>query len=128
MKLTTEKTISILVVFCCSLIWALPGQAQVGQPEVSFDVRHDISAPLRDMSPNPTAITRHLVIPLGRPTPPATKSPQPDPFQQTSVGPLVSTTAGLNILRVGVGITPTHNDCFAPPDTNSAGGATHVLQ
>jgi hypothetical protein len=128
MKLTTEKTISILVVLCSSLIWALPGQAQVGQPEVSFDVRHDISAPLRDMSPNPTAITRHHVIPLGRPTPPETKSPQPDPVLQTSVGPLVSTTAGLNILGVGVGITPTYSDCCAPPDTNGAVGATQFVQ
>src|SRR5437868_14624773 len=92
MKLTTEKTITILVVFCSLLIWALPGQAQVGQPEVSLDVRHDISAPQREMSPNPMAITRHHVIPLRRPTPPETKSPQPDPVLQTSVGPLVSTT------------------------------------
>ena len=128
MKLTTEKTISILVVFCCSLILALPGQAQVGQPEVSFDLRHDISTPLRDMSPNPAAITRHHVIPLGRPTPPETKSPQPDPVLQTSVGPLVSTTAGLNILGVGVGITPSYSDCCAPPDTNGAVGATQFVQ
>ena len=128
MKLTTEKTIAILVVFCSLLIWALPGQAQVGQPEVSFDVRHDISAPLRDMSPNPMAITRHHVIPLGRPTPPETKSPQPDPVLQTSVGPLVSTTAGLNILGVGVGITPSYSDCCAPPDTNGAVGATQFVE
>ena len=128
MKLTTEIKISILVVFCSLLIWALPGQAQVGQPEVSFDVRHDISAPLRDMSPNPAAITRHHVIPLRRPTPPETKSPQPDPALQTSVGPLVSTTAGLNILGVGVGITPTYSDCCAPPDTNGAVGATQFVQ
>jgi len=128
MKLTTEKTIAILVVFCSLLIWALPGQAQVGQPEVSFDVRHDISAPLREMSPNPMAITRHHVIPLRRPTPPETKSPQPDPVLQTSVGPLVSTTAGLNILGVGVGITPSYSDCCAPPDTNGAVGATQFVQ
>jgi len=128
MKLTTEKTIAILVVFCSLLIWALPGQAQVGQPEVSFDVRHDISAPLREMSPNAAANTRHHVIPLRRPTPPETKSPQPDPVLQTSVGPLVSTTAGLNILGVGVGITPSYSDCCAPPDTNGAVGATQFVQ
>src|SRR5260221_10320108 len=128
MKLTTEKTIAILVVFCSLLIWALPGQAQVGQPEVSLDLRHDISAPPRDMAPNPAAITRHHVIPLRRPTPPETKSPQPDPVLQTSVGPLVSTTAGLNILGGGVGITPPYSDCCATPDTNGAVGATQFVQ
>src|SRR5258707_12994018 len=128
MKLTTEITIAILVVFCSLLIWALPGQAQVGQPEVSFDVRHDISAPLREMSPTAAANTRHHVIPLRRPTPPETKSPQPDPVLQPSVGPLVSTTAGLNILGVGVGITPSYSDCCAPPDTNGAVGGTQFVQ
>src|SRR5260370_17607076 len=80
------------------------------------------------MSPNPAAITRHHVIPLRRPTPPETKSPQPDPVLQTSVGPLVSTTAGLNILGVGVGITPTYSDCCAPPDPNGAVGATQFIE
>jgi hypothetical protein len=80
------------------------------------------------MSPNPAAITQHHVIPLRRPTPPETKSPQPDPVLQTSVGPLVSTTAGLNILGVGVGITPSYIDCCAPPDTNGAVGATQFVQ
>jgi hypothetical protein len=54
-------------------------------------------------------------------------SNQPDPVLQTSAGPLVATTGGLNIAGVGngdYGFAPN----AAPPDTNGAVGATQYVQ
>src|SRR5260370_38589327 len=78
------------------------------------------------MAPNPLAMVRQHVIPLRRTSPLESKAQRPDPVLQTSVGPLVSTTAGLNILGVGVGITPSYSDCCAPPDTNGPVGGPQV--
>jgi hypothetical protein len=36
--------------------------------------------------------------------------------------------AGVNVDGVGLGITPTYNDCCTPPDTNLAVGTTQVVQ
>src|SRR5260370_42003782 len=50
-----------------------------------------------------------------------------DPVVQTTVGPLVGTTAGLNFAGVGdgdYGFVPN----AAPPDTNGAVGATQFVQ
>jgi len=55
-------------------------------------------------------------------------APQPDSVLQTSTGPLVGTTAGLDFLGVGIGITGTYTNCCAPPDTNGAAGATQFVQ
>jgi len=54
-------------------------------------------------------------------------APQPDPVLQSSTGPLVSTTAGVNAQGVGVGLG-NYSDCCAPPDTNGAAGATQFVQ
>ncbi len=54
-------------------------------------------------------------------------SGQPDPVVQTSAGPLVGTTIGLNFAGVGSGdysFVPN----AAPPDTNGAVGATQYVQ
>ncbi len=135
--MTLKKEARILIaamfcaMFCCTIIYSLPAAGQSG-PDVSFDVRHDVSPPLRDLAPNPFVVTRQHVVPIGRPTPAETKTPQPDPVLQASVGPLVSTTAGVNVLGVGVGITATnghpYSDCCAPPDTNGAVGGTQFVQ
>jgi hypothetical protein len=90
-----ESRIFIAAMFCCTIIYSLPAAGQSG-PEVSFDVRHDVSPPLRDLVPNPFVVTWQHVAPIGRPTPAETKTPQPDPLLRTSIGPLVSTTAGIN--------------------------------
>src|SRR5260370_9554452 len=118
----------LLLLVCCVLLWGVPGQAQGNGPEVSYAVQHAISPPLRDMVENPFGSVERHVVPLGRPNTVPRTAPQPDPVLQTSLGPLVSTTAGLNFLGVGVGITPTYSDCCAPPDTNGAVGATQFVQ
>src|ERR1700746_1309426 len=98
------QILGLITLACFVLTGVVVAQeSAIATPEVSSDVHHDVSLPLRDMSPNPFAMVRQHVVPLGRPTPAETKSPQPDPVLQTSIGPLVSTSAGLNFIGVGVG-------------------------
>ena len=54
---------------------------------------------------------------------------QPDPIAQTTTGPLVSTTNGLNFDGIGDTSNTPANPCnCAPPDTNGAVGATQYVQ
>jgi hypothetical protein len=102
------------------------GQGNSSQPEVSPAVHHDVSPPLRAMSRPPLAGPRHEK-PLLRFHHDGPVSNQPDPVLQTSVGPLVATTGGLNFAGVGLGdygFVPN----AAPPDTNGAAGATQYVQ
>ncbi len=97
--------------------------------EVSSAIASDTSPPLRSITPAgptaPTAKREHPVRPL-----PGASTPGPDVADgalQTSTGPLVATTAGLNFAGVGngdYGFVPN----AAPPDTNGAVGATQYVQ
>jgi len=130
---TTSLSAGILLATCLALLSAPlaagqddSGPDNPGQPEVIYELHHDVSPPLRDIEPLPeTGGPR--VIPLGRRQPPAAVVPQLDPVLQESAGPFVGTTPGLNFLGVGVGL-----DSFtvgsAPPDTNGAVGATQFVQ
>ncbi len=112
-------------VVLCATSWVY-AQGNSSQPEVSPAVHHDVSPPLRDMSRPPLAGPRHEK-PLLRFHPEGPVSNQPDPVLQTSAGPLVATTNGLNIPGVGegdYGFVPN----AAPPDTNGATGATQFVQ
>ncbi len=96
------------------------------QPEVSSDVKHDVSPPLRNIPPQMPRFEQREkpVHPL--PLAPAGEF-QPDPALQTSIGPAVATTPGLNFAGVGngdYGFVPN----AAPPDTNGAVGATQYVQ
>lgn len=115
-----------LVVWLCVLpipnrVWAQ------NQPEVSTEVKHDISQALRDLplSPSPSEPKHEKSLRLTHG--PGTFAPQPDPVLQSSTGSPVSTTAGLNLQGVGVGLG-SFSDCCAPPDTNGAVGATQFVQ
>ncbi|HVS73983.1 MAG TPA: hypothetical protein VHE23_01060 [Candidatus Acidoferrales bacterium] len=110
----------------CILVCSGLAMAQ-GQSEVVSEVKHDISPALRDIPHTPPAQGIQREIPLRRPHPPEAFSPQPDPALQVSAGPLVTTTAGLNFVGVGVGLA-NFSDCCAPPDTNGAVGATQFVQ
>ena len=104
----------------CVLLPGIPAAAQ----EVSSAVHHDTSPALRAMSRPPLAGPKHEK-PLFRLQ--GHVSGQPDPVVQTSAGPLVATTAGLNIPGVGngdYGFVPN----AAPPDTNGAVGDTQYVQ
>jgi hypothetical protein len=101
----------------------LPGVAAFAQ-EVSPAVHHDTSPALHSMSRPPLAGPKHEkpLFPLH-----GHVSGQPDPVVQTSAGPLIATTAGLNIAGVGsgdYGFVPN----AAPPDTNGAVGDTQYVQ
>ncbi len=131
---TASVSTGVLLAACLALLSALAavgqddsnGQDNPGQPEVIFELHHDVSPPLRDIVPSPRSEVKR-VIPLRLLHPPRVVPTQPDPVLQTSEGPLVGTTAGLNFAGVGdgdYGFVPN----AAPPDTNGAVGATQFVQ
>lgn len=94
-----------------------------GAPIVTQAIQHDQSAPLRNITPLGPTSTKHEHP--QKPLPTGTGSS--DGALQTTVGPKVSTTAGLTFPGVGqgdYGFTPN----AAPPDTNGAVGATQYVQ
>jgi hypothetical protein len=106
----------------------------LNNPEVNLPIQFDISPPLRDMAEQavpqagyhapvimrPKLQLLHKVAAQGH-------GPTPDGALQTSVGPLVSTTGGLNLLGVGNGF-PNYSVPDAPSDVNLAVGDTQVVQ
>ena len=118
---------SIPLVWFCVLcipnrVWAQ------SQPEVSVDVKHDVSPALHDLprSPSPSEPKRERRLRLTHG--PRELVSQPDPALQSSAGPLVNTAAGQNFQGVGIGIDNSYFNCCAPPDTNGAAGATQYVQ
>ncbi len=114
------------------MVKAQQGQQQQTAPHVIFvnDVMHVLSQPVRSMKTAPPAYGVHRMIPLKHPMPlqSAVSSGPKDPVLQTLTQPLVSTTAGLNFLGVGVGFQGASGDSYAPPDTNGSAGATQYVQ
>ena len=93
--------------------------------EVSPAVHYDVSPPLWQIPPKPEQPgpreKRHHRLPL------ASGTGGPDPVLQSTAGPLVATTAGLNFAGVGngdYGFVPN----AAPPDANGVVGATQYVQ
>jgi hypothetical protein len=135
-------TVSILTITVLALMPALLASAQetpaqpavLTNPEVNYPIHFDISRPLRDMATEvqPQAGV-HQASPVRYPNlqrlmEAARKGQQPeDGALQTSGGPLVSATLGLNLLGVGNGF-PGYTVPDAPPDVNLAVGDTQVLQ
>jgi hypothetical protein len=123
---------SVILALCVVLsgIAALAQDVQ-RQPEANKAVHHDVSPPLRDIPPGVDLRPKHEK-PLGRIHPPGRPlSSSPDPVLQTSAGPLVATTTGLNFDGVGNGFSGPQGAFTvnaAPPDTNGAVGATQFVQ
>ena len=121
---------SLVLIFALSPSGA--AQAQVfTNPQVNGAVHFDISAPIRELaatvSPQFGAHQVHPVrLPKQQPKG-AVQLPALDGALQTSTGPLVSATIGLNLLGVGIGF-----DSYvvpdAPTDVNLAVGDTQVVQ
>src|SRR5438874_3338121 len=90
-------------------------------------IHSDVSAPLRDtpaLAPDTRTHREKPLFPFHAQGP---ASNQLDPVLQSSAGPLVATTAGLNFAGLGsgdYGFIPN----AAPPDTNGAVGATQYVQ
>jgi len=76
-----------------------------GQIEVNQDVNHDVSPPLADINPQ-TEQRGRREKPVRQPH--GNGPGNGDPVRQTSVGPLVGTTAGLNFAGVGNGDPSCH--------------------
>ena len=107
------------------LCLTLVAQENNGKPEITPDVKHDVSPPMRQLRVPPRSDApreRPLrTIPLGP------GSNQPDPVLQIGSGSLASTTAGLSFAGVGngdYGFSPN----AAPPDTEGAVGSTQYVQ
>jgi hypothetical protein len=102
----------------------------VGPVEVSSAVYSDVSAPVRDLvGVAPTASTdkEKKEKPLRTLPNMGNALNQADGAIQTTSGPLVGTTSGLNFAGVGQGDYG-FSDQYAPPDTNGAVGATQYVQ
>ena len=129
-----RKAVTIIPLLTLSLLSAGAG-AQNGAPGLQAKVNsaaefghaqhNDVSPALRDI-PEARRESGFFVQPTGR-IPVAAFPDHEDPVVQTTAGPLVATTGGLNFAGVGAGdygFSPN----AAPPDTNLAVGATQVVQ
>ena len=119
-------TASVLIVTSSSAVTTAVADPGNGRPQVSSEVRHDTSGPLRDMpSKGRSAIQReHPSKPL--PFAPGTGAPD-GALQLAASAPNVVTTTGANIAGVGngdYGFAPNS----APPDTSGAVGASQYVQ
>jgi hypothetical protein len=96
--------------------------------EVKTGTYYGVSRPARDLPSSATAFRGSPDRPLLSPGQNAGQA-APDPLTQTTTGPLVSTTAGLNFNGIGDTSNTPSNPCnCAPPDTNGAVGATQYVQ
>jgi len=102
-------------------------------PDVNYPVHFDVSRPLRDMATEVSQpIGAHVAPPVRYPKLQLLKEAEgqeaaKDGALQTSIGPLVSATLGLNLLGVGNGF-PGYSVPDAPTDVNLAVGDTQVVQ
>src|SRR5437764_9577299 len=131
-----KKVFALLVLSALGLAAFFPlivqgqGQSQARRPqaEVTQEVKHDVSPPLRDINDHVFENReRKREKPLRLIPQNEANTLQPDAAVQSSSGPLVNTTSGVGIAGVGdgdLGFTPN----AAPPDTNAAVGATQVVQ
>jgi hypothetical protein len=104
--------------------------APLAGPEITNEIHHDVSPPLRylvkvthrDNLSTPRAIPlRPIPLPQGM------ASAGEDGALQSSMGTPVGTVDGLNFAGVGQGDYG-YSDFYAPPDTNGAVGATQYVQ
>ena len=129
MKIRMVILSSAVIGLACFLLFSgVPVASQsYPVPEVSRDLHHDVSPPLREIRV-PLQAIEHRTIPLRHPFPVKSISNQPDPVLQTvQIAPLASITSGLNFGGVGVGFG-NFSDCCAPPDTNASVGVTQVVE
>jgi hypothetical protein len=97
-------------------------QDQPSGPIVVHELKHDVSAPLRDIAiPARPSTSTPLQAPLARPTGPMLTSSEPDSVAQT---PSSSSTAITTLLN----FDGQSADNIAPPDTNGAVGASQFVQ
>ncbi len=124
---SASLSVGVLLVVCLMLFSGGPAPAQVA-PEVSSDIRHDLSPPLRDMAYTPEEPGAPRTVPL------LLRSIQrnsglgnADPVLQDFQGSPNTPGTLLNFLGLGRGY-PGYSVDAAPPDTNAAVGQTQIVQ
>ncbi len=110
------------------ILYVLVSTLAAGQSlraEVTRALKHDVSRPLRDITPIPPSTgERKERPPLPIPVPPQAKIA--DPVLQTQPsGSLAAPTSGAGFDGVG---EPAYNVNVAPPDTNGSVGETQYIQ
>lgn len=129
-KASISVAIALLTASTLSAVAANPHDDLIGPVEISFADYSDVSWPLRDLTGvSPTAPTdkEKKEKPLRVLPNMGNALDQVDAALQTTPGPLVATTSGLNFAGVGQGDYG-FTDQFAPPDTVGAVGATQYVQ
>src|ERR1041384_2536396 len=98
--------------------------------DVSSPLKHDVSPPLRTIPPMPD-LRPPRELSLGRVHPNGPVSTSPDSAIQSTAGPLIGVTAGLNFLGLGNGFVGPAGSFIvnsAPSDSNGAVGATQFVE
>src|SRR5579863_6067423 len=126
MKNSRAVVLLALLLTLCFLISLASAQNTPGEPQVSYDVRHDVSPPLRDMVLSASANVsrkREMLEPEHNGTI-AVGPPGPDTAVQEEYLPKVSTTQLFSF----DGMTSADSGDVAPPDTNGSVGATQFVE
>lgn len=117
---------SAVIALCLGSPLVVAAPVVAGRVELGQEMKHDVSPPLRDITPiRPTGPNRE--IPLRRFRAPETAQPQADPVVQSVTNTGLAPITGINFEGVGqgaYGFTPNS----APPDTNGSAGATQYVQ
>src|SRR5712692_11718526 len=120
---------TIFHAMCLLVMGMLPVSTFADNPMVSREVKHDVSPPLRNLTPGQASTATDQQQLVARPTRPALANAQPDPVAQQLTAPLSGVSTGPNFdgqsandNRNLLGFT------FVPPDTNGAVGATQFVQ
>jgi hypothetical protein len=108
-----------------------PPKVENLKPEISKEVKHDLSPPLRDLpqldlsQEKDKAPREHPVKPIPIPAQKNAPAEEDKGLQSISVGPFVAATPIANFDGVGI---PNYGVNAAPPDTNGAVGSTQYVQ
>lgn len=112
------------VLACFAIFSTTPALAQDQQsgPIVIHELKHDVSAPLRDIAiPAQPGTGAPYLAPLAQPTGPMLTSSEPDSVAEAPSGSSTAITTGFNF-------DGQNADNIAPPDTNGAVGASQFVQ
>ena len=118
-----ELSLYTLAVALCLPAFAF-AQGRIEKLPASAAAKHDVSKPLREITPLKAKTNRKDFEPK-RPAEPGGQFD--DPVVQSSYSPLIAVTAGLNFEGVGDGL-PGYNVNVAPPDTTGDVGDTQYVQ
>ncbi len=120
---------TIFHAMCLLVMGMLPVSTFADNPMVSREVKHDVSPPLRNLTPGQASTATDQQQLVARPTRPALANAQPDPVAQQLTVPLSGVSTGPNF--DGQSANDNRNllgFAFVPPDTNGAVGATQFVQ